>query len=71
MVSPAGASRRRATLTGRDSSVALRAPMSQQPEPTPEEQDAPLERRQEEDAQRYPGHEDPERVIDPDPDTES
>jgi hypothetical protein len=37
-----------------------------QPEPTPEEQDAPLERREEEEAQRYPAHEDPERVIDPD-----
>lgn len=37
-----------------------------EPEPTPEEQDAPLERREEEDAQRYPAHEDPERVIDPD-----
>lgn len=36
------------------------------PEPTEEEQDAPLERREEEDAQRYPAHEDPERVIDPD-----
>ena len=31
-----------------------------------EEKDAPLERREEEDAQRYPAHEDPERVIDPD-----
>jgi hypothetical protein len=39
-----------------------------QPEPTPEEQDTPLERREEEDAQRYPGHEDPERLIDPDQD---
>jgi hypothetical protein len=39
-----------------------------QPEPTPEEEDASLNRRQEEDAQRYPGHEDPERVIDPDED---
>jgi hypothetical protein len=36
------------------------------PEPTEEERDAPLERREEEDAQRYPSHEDPERVIDPD-----
>ena len=36
------------------------------PEPTEEEQDATLERRREEDAQRYPAHEDPERVIDPD-----
>jgi hypothetical protein len=39
-----------------------------QPEPTPEEQDASPERRKEEDAQRYPGHEDPERVVDPDED---
>jgi hypothetical protein len=37
-----------------------------QPEPTPEEQDASPKRRKEEDAQRYPAHEDPERVIDPD-----
>lgn len=36
-----------------------------QPEPTPEEQDAPLAS-QEEDAQRYPAHEDPDRPIDPD-----
>jgi hypothetical protein len=31
--------------------------VADQPEPT-----------REEDAQRYPGHEDPERVVDPDPD---
>jgi hypothetical protein len=44
-----------------------------QPEPTPEEQDAPLASRQEEDAQRYPpdaqrypAHEDSDRPIDPD-----
>ena len=42
-----------------------REPTQDQPEPTPAEQDAPLERRVEEDAQRYPAHEDPERVIDP------
>jgi hypothetical protein len=42
--------------------------MSQQPEPTPEEEDASLGRRVEEDAQRYPGHEDPDEVIEPDPD---
>ena len=36
------------------------------PEPTEQEQDATTERREEEDAQRYPAHEDPERVIDPD-----
>ncbi len=41
--------------------------MSQQPEPTPEEEDAPLERRKEEEAQRYPGHENPDEVIEPDP----
>jgi len=35
------------------------------PEPTEEERDAPLERRQDEDAQRYPAHEAPDRVIDP------
>ena len=42
--------------------------MTEPPEPTREEEDAPLELRQDEDAQRYPAHEDPERVIDPDPD---
>jgi len=36
------------------------------PEPTEEERDATAGRRQEEDAQRYPAHEDPERVVDPD-----
>jgi hypothetical protein len=41
--------------------------MSEQPDPTPEEEDASLERRVEEDAQRYPGHEDPEQTIEPDP----
>jgi hypothetical protein len=39
-----------------------------QPEPTPEEDEASLERRKEEDAQRYPAHEDPERVVDPEDD---
>ncbi len=43
--------------------------MEPQHDVTPEEQDAPLERREDEDAQTYPGHEDPERVIDPDPDS--
>ncbi len=43
--------------------------VSQQPDPTPEEQDAPLERREDEEAMRYPGHEDPEETIEPDPDT--
>jgi hypothetical protein len=36
------------------------------PEPTPEEEATRPERREEEDAQRYPAHEDPERLIDPD-----
>ncbi len=36
------------------------------PEPTEEEQESLLERRAEEDAQRYPAHDDPENVIDPD-----
>jgi hypothetical protein len=40
--------------------------MSEQPAPTPEEEEAPPERRTDEDAERYPAHEDPERVIDPD-----
>ena len=43
--------------------------MSQQPDPTPEEENAPLERREEEEAQRYPGHEDPGQAIEPDPET--
>jgi hypothetical protein len=42
--------------------------VADQPQPTREEEDAPPERREDEDAQRYPAHEDPERVIDPDPD---
>jgi hypothetical protein len=40
--------------------------MEPQAEPTPEEEDASLERRKEEDAQRYPGHEDPEEATEPD-----
>ena len=36
------------------------------PEPTREEEDASLERRQEEDAQRGPGHDDPEEALEPD-----
>jgi hypothetical protein len=43
--------------------------VADQPQPTDEEEDAPLERREDEDAHRYPAHEDAERVIDPDPDT--
>jgi hypothetical protein len=42
--------------------------MSQQPEPTPDEQDAPPDRRVEQDAQRGPGHEDPEEALEPEPD---
>ncbi len=42
--------------------------MEPQHEPTRTEREQPLERREEEDAERYPAHEDPERVIDPDPD---
>jgi hypothetical protein len=40
--------------------------MSEQPEPTEEEQEQAPERLPEEDAMRYPGHDDPERVVDPD-----
>ena len=40
--------------------------MEPQTEPTPEEEDASLDRREEEDAQRYPGHENPEKTIEPD-----
>ena len=43
--------------------------MSEQTEPTPEEENASLERRREEEAQRGPGHKDPEETIEPDPDT--
>jgi hypothetical protein len=42
--------------------------VADQPQPTREEEDALLERREDEDAQRYPAHDDPERVMDPDPD---
>ena len=45
------------------------SPMEPEVEPTPEEEDASLARRQEEDAQRYPGHDDPEETIEPDPST--
>lgn len=38
------------------------------PEPTDEEQDVSLERLQEEEAERYPAHDDPQDRIDPDPD---
>jgi hypothetical protein len=39
----------------------------EQPEPTDGEQEEAPERRSEEDAMRYPGHEDPHSVQDPDP----
>ena len=39
--------------------------MTEPPEPTTEGEDAPPRARQDEDVQRYPPHEDPERVIDP------
>jgi hypothetical protein len=41
--------------------------VNEQPEPTEEEQEQGPERREEEDAMRYPGHDDPHDVIDPDP----
>jgi hypothetical protein len=43
--------------------------VSQQPDPTPAEEDAPLERLEEEEAARYPGHENPDAAIEPDPDS--
>ena len=39
--------------------------MEPQHEPNQEERDAPVERRSEEEAQRYPGHDAPEETIDP------
>ncbi len=42
--------------------------MHQQPEPTEEEQEQVPERQQEEDAMRYPGHDDPELPAEPPPD---
>ncbi len=39
--------------------------MHDQPAPSEEEQEQVLERQAEEDAMRYPGHEDPHGVIDP------
>ncbi|HYY77160.1 MAG TPA: hypothetical protein VE644_12650 [Gaiellaceae bacterium] len=37
----------------------------EQPEPTQDEKEASQERREDEDAQRGPGHEDPERAREP------
>lgn len=37
----------------------------EQPEPTPAEEEAPPERREDEDTQRGPGHGDPERAREP------
>ncbi len=48
--------------------------MHDQIEPTEEEQSQALERLEEEEAMRYPAHEDPHRVVDPGsmvPDAES
>jgi hypothetical protein len=43
--------------------------VADQPEPTREEEEADSpERREDEDAQRYPAHDDPKRVLEPDPD---
>jgi hypothetical protein len=36
------------------------------PQPTPDEEDASLERRRDEEAQRGPGHDDPEEAVEPD-----
>ena len=41
--------------------------VSEQPGPTPEEQEQTPERLPDEDAMRYPGHDDPHSVEDPDP----
>jgi hypothetical protein len=38
----------------------------EQPEPTEEEQEQAPDRLPDEDAMRYPGHDDPERVVRPD-----
>jgi hypothetical protein len=43
--------------------------MEPQHDPTREEETASPERLEEEDAQRYPGHEDPEETIEPDPES--
>jgi len=40
--------------------------MHEQPEPTEEEQEQAPERVPDEDAMRYPGHEDPDQARDPD-----
>ena len=41
--------------------------MGEQPEPTPEEHEQAPDRLTDEDAMRYPGHDDPQSVEDPDP----
>ena len=41
--------------------------MHEQPEPTDREQEEAPDRQADEDAMRYPGHDDPHDVIDPDP----
>jgi hypothetical protein len=40
-------------------------PNAEGPDPSEEEEDSSLERRREEDAQRGPGHEDPDGVASP------
>ena len=45
----------------------MRLAVEPQHDRTPEERDAPPERLEEEEAQRYPAHDDPERIVDPDP----
>jgi hypothetical protein len=44
------------------------APNAEGPDPSEQEEDASLERRREEDAQRGPGHEDPDGAASPDSD---
>ena len=41
--------------------------MHDQPTPTEREQEQPPDRQAEEDAMRYPGHDNPHEVEDPDP----
>ncbi len=41
--------------------------MATEPDPETRDRDAPPERRIEDDAARYPGHENPEETIEPDP----
>ena len=45
-------------------------PNAEGPDPSEQEEDASLERRREEDAQRGPGHEDPDGATSPDSDAD-